>query len=78
MAEFVAEGDADFFAVDGLVAVGEVSEVFEEEDDLRGDGEAFAVGEGCADEEAEVVGFAVVGEEVVGGDGSNGPAGSRR
>ena len=62
------ESDADFFAVDGFVAVGEVPEVFEEEDDLRGDGAAFAVGEGFADEESEGVGFDVVGEEVVVGD----------
>ena len=71
VAEFVEEGDADFFAVDGFVAVGEIPEVFEEEDDLRGDGErhSFAVGEGFADEEAEGVGFDMVGEEVVVGDG---------
>ena len=75
MAEFVEEGDADFFAVDGFVAVREVPEVFEEEDDLRGDGHghAFAVGEGFADEEAEGVGFDMVGDAFPDGEGMSMP-----
>lgn len=68
VAQFVEEGDADFFAVDSFVAVGEVPKVFEEKDDLRWNGETFAVGKSLADEEAEGVGFDVVGEEVVVGD----------
>lgn len=69
MAEFVEVGEAGFAVEEGGVALGEVPEVVEEEENLGrevGGGGVFGVG--GADEEAEGVGLDVVVEEgVVGG-----------
>jgi len=69
VAEFVEVGEAGFAVEEGGVALGEVPEVVEEEEDLGrevGGGGVFGVG--GADEEAEGVGLDVVVEEgVVGG-----------
>lgn len=59
VAEFVEKGSTHFFAIEVVVFVGVLPDVFEKKDDLGGEvvGACIGVGEGFANEEAEGVGF---------------------
>ncbi len=69
VAEFVHEGDADFFAEGVGVTIGHVPEVMEEEDDMGGELAVAGLGVSAlgAHEEAEGVGFDA-GSVAAGGD----------